>query len=83
MQDILEQSLGARDKILEVISEIAILSMELEEIADGDIKNRLSLRVFQYLEAGEEDDPAKDIGDRIKGKPRLCDYHGSESRNNF
>lgn len=40
MQDILEQSLGARDKILEVISKVAILSMELEEIADGEIKYR-------------------------------------------
>lgn len=44
---------------------------------------RLSPEVLQYLEVGEEDDPAKEIEDRIKGKPRLRDYHGSEGGKYF
>lgn len=60
--------LGARDEILEVNSEAAILSMELKEITDGEIKDRLrtnlsglSPQVLQHLEVGEEDDPAKEM----------------------
>lgn len=42
---------------------------------------RLSPEVLQYLEVREKDDHAKEIEDRIKGKPRLCDYHGGEGEN--
>lgn len=44
---------------------------------------RLSPEVLQYLEVREKDDPAKEIEDRIKGKPRLCDYHGGERQKYF
>lgn len=40
IQDILEQSLGAGDKILEFNSKVAVISMELKEISDGKIKHR-------------------------------------------
>lgn len=40
IQDILEQSFGAGDKILEFNSKVAVVSMELKEISDGEIKHR-------------------------------------------
>lgn len=49
--------------------------LQMEKLNSERLRSNLSgLRpnVLQHLDVGKEDDPAKEIEGRIKGKPRLC-----------